>query len=195
MAHACQPSGFRQRLENTLFALSRVQVCQLPQTIQATIERNRLLDCQRRVRSVLHALYGRLYETPLLNRALSAASPGLLSSGSTWRCAFCPGWKHWPNAVAFGLRGLLVHRLWLHIWATCQTDMADNAELLLGAMDADAADANPALLQKIRARKVADMLEAEDATAGLQSFVIFLVQGPVTVLIFEFWFDLSAEKN
>ena len=93
----------------------------------------------------------------------------MLGSGRIW---FCRGWKHWPNAVAFSLRGLLVHRLWLHIWHTCQTDLAENADLLLGAMDTDAADANPSLRQRIRARKVTDMLEAEDAAAaGLHRFV------------------------
>ena len=133
MAHACQPSGFRQRLENTLLVLSRqmerIQVSQLPQTIQDNIERNRARlqlcdtgldqdeqeivlkmmntdwretfprggfqklqhycvanccrnarDCQRRMHSALHALYGRLYDTPLLYRALSAASSQFLAA-------------------------------------------------------------------------------------------------------------------
>ena len=68
--------------------------------------------------------------------------------------------------MAFALRGLLVHRLWPHVWRTCQTDAADIKELLMAAMDADAADANPALQQKIRVKKVSEMLEAEDAVAS-----------------------------
>ena len=61
-----------------------------------------------------------------------------------------------------------IHKILLRIWHTCQTDVADNTEMLMAAMDADAADANPSLRQKIRARKVTDMLESADAAATQQ---------------------------
>ena len=47
--------------------------------------------------------------------------------------------------------------------------------LMESAMDADDADANPALRQRIRARKVADLLESDGAVAPKLQAAAFFV--------------------
>ena len=77
------------------------------------------------------------------------------------------GWKHFEPACSYVLRNLLIHRLLVSIWTTCQSESADvMAQLFAAAMDADAADANPALRQRLRARKVAELLESEHAVVS-----------------------------
>ena len=96
------------------------------------------------------------------------------------------GWKHFEAGCSYVLRGLIIHKLLPSVWRTCQADTADDLNTLMAAaMDADNADANPAVRQKLRVQKVAELLEGETATVALLQHVLCHAQVPANDVLLQ----------
>ena len=74
-------------------------------------------------------------------------------------------WKFVQPASEFCLRGLLVHALLPHVWRCSLSDQSDPVALPVG-LDEDDPDLSTAERQKVRATKVLQLLEDDNAVAA-----------------------------